>query len=86
MRISVQLRTDEPSGIVERWVRSVYVDVFPHERTVLFSDLMPAGETRTRLPVLANVHGVLFAIDATNTKPGSTGWFEVQEPALGSKH
>src|SRR5262249_13085244 len=39
MRMSVQLRTDDPSSaVVERWQRSVFVDVDDQERTVYFDD------------------------------------------------
>jgi hypothetical protein len=83
MRISVQFRTDDPSGaVVERWQRSVFVDVVDQERTVYFDDLKPVGQTATALPVFANVHTILFTIDATNTKPGSSGRLWIGKVAL----
>jgi hypothetical protein len=72
MRVSVQLRNwakPEP----ERWQRSVYVDTFDQERTVFFDDLTPVGATRTWKPVLEEVRSVIFTIDTTNTKPGTSG-------------
>ena len=72
MRVSVQLRNwakPEP----ERWQRSVYVDTFEQERTVFFNDLTPVGATRTLKPVLEEIRSVIFTIDTTNTKPGTSG-------------
>jgi hypothetical protein len=72
MRVSVQLRNwakPEP----ERWQRSVYVDTFDQERTVFFDDLTPVGATSTWKPALEEVRSVIFTIDTTNTKPGTSG-------------
>jgi hypothetical protein len=72
MRVSVQLRNwakPEP----ERWQRSVYVDTFEQERTVFFDDLTPVGVTRTWKPAPEEIRSVIFTIDTTNTKPGTSG-------------
>src|SRR5262249_4305747 len=50
MRISVQLRTEH-----DRWQRSVYVDTFNRDCTVMFDDLLPAGPTATDKAPLAEV-------------------------------
>ena len=71
MRISVQLRAGEPPG--ERWQRSVYIDAFDQERTVYFDELTPVGVTQTWRPTFSNIHDLLFVIDTTNSKPGSSG-------------
>ena len=80
MRVSVQLRTAGPT--VERWKRSVYVDSVDQEHTVYFDDLTPVGHTRTGRPLLADIHDIMFVIDATNTKPGSSGRFWIRKPAV----
>jgi hypothetical protein len=77
MRVSVQLRTER-----DRWQRSVYVDTFNRERTVLFDDLLPAGTTATDKPPLADVRSLLLVVDTTNTKPGASGRIWITAPLL----
>ncbi len=77
MRISVQLRTER-----DRWQRSVYVEAFNREQTVLFDDLRPAGPTASDKPPLADVRSLLFVVDTTNTKPGASGRIWITGPAL----
>jgi hypothetical protein len=77
MRISVQLRTER-----DRWQRSVYVEAFNREQTVLFDDLRPAGPTASDKPLLADVRSLLFVVDTTNTKPGASGRIWITGPAL----
>jgi hypothetical protein len=74
MRISVQLRDTAN----ERWQRSVYVNQAPQERSIAFDEFLPVGRTATVQPVPANVRGILFVVDGTNTKPGASGriWFK----------
>lgn len=82
MRIAVQLRAPsaEPAG--ERWQRSVYVEPFNQERTVYFDDLTPIGATRTGKPAADEVRSILFVVDTTNTKPGSSGRLWIKAAAL----
>jgi hypothetical protein len=80
MRVSVQLRTGE--GDSDRWARSVYIDPSDQERTVFFNDMMPLGETRTVKPPLGSVRSLLFVIDTTNTKPGTSGRIWIRRAAL----
>jgi len=77
MRVSVQLRTER-----DRWQRSVYVEAFNREQTVLFDDLRPAGPTASDKPPLADVRSLLFVVDTTNTKPGASGRIWITEPVL----
>jgi hypothetical protein len=77
MRISVELRTER-----DRWQRSVYVEAFNREQTVLFDDLRPAGPTASDKPLLADVRSLLFVVDTTNTKPGASGRIWITGPAL----
>ena len=77
MRISVQLRTDR-----SRWARSVYVDSFNQPHTIFFDEFRPVEDsTETAVP-LADVKSVLFVVDTTNTKPGTSGRVWITEPAL----
>ena len=77
MRISVQLRTER-----DRWQRSVYVEAFNREQIVQFDDLRPAGPAATDKPPLADVRSLLFVVDTTNTKPGTSGRIWITEPVL----
>jgi hypothetical protein len=80
MRISVQLRAGQPSG--ERWQRSVYVEAVEQERTVYFDDLTPVGVTGTWRPTFSIIHDLMFVIDTTNAKPGSSGRLWINTAAL----
>ncbi len=84
MRISVQLRAGEDQGPAsrERWKRAIYVDAAIQERTVVFGDLMPVGETHTFAPVLDGIRSILFVVDATNTKMGDSGRVWIGSAAL----
>src|SRR5215467_1279211 len=77
MRVSVQLRTEH-----DRWQRSVYVEAFNREGTVLFDDMLPAGPTATVKPPLTDVRSLLFVVDTTNTKPGTSGLIWITDPVL----
>jgi hypothetical protein len=61
----------------DRWQRSVYIDTERSERTISFDDVRPVGVTNSPLPPLADIHSIVFVVDTTNTKPGSSGrvWF-----------
>ena len=81
MRISLQLRAGEgPVG--ERWQRSVYVDAFDQERVVYFDELTPIGATATWRPNPATIRAILFVVDTTNTRPGSSGRLWISKAAL----
>src|SRR5262249_27225722 len=73
MRVSVQLRGGNGDATGERWQRSVYLDPMDQERVVYFDDLMPVGATHTFKPALADVRSILFVVDTTNAKLGSSG-------------
>ena len=71
MRVSIQLRGGE--GVTDRWERTVFVDRFAEDRTVDFDDLVPVGQTHTLKPPLASIRTILFVIETTHSKPGSSG-------------
>ncbi|HUK34080.1 MAG TPA: hypothetical protein VLV86_09235 [Vicinamibacterales bacterium] len=77
MRISVQVMTEQ-----SRWERSVYVDTFSQAHTVMFHEFRPvAGSGENPIP-LDRVTALLFVIDTTNTKPGTSGQLWIGAPAL----
>jgi hypothetical protein len=80
MRISVQLRMRRERS--ERWQRSVYIEAFKREQTVLFDDLQPMDPTASARPSLADVHALMFVVDTTNSKPGTSGRIWITEPRL----
>ncbi len=80
MRVSVQVRSDEAAP--DRWQRSVYVDRFDQDRTVFLDDMTPVGATRSPKPPLDRIRALLFVVDATNTKPGTSGQMWIRNLAL----
>ena len=82
MRVAVQLRAPGAGGVEERWQRSVYIDAFNQERTVPFDDLTPIGATPAGKPAIELVRSILFVVDTTNTKPGSSGRVWIKAAAL----
>jgi hypothetical protein len=73
MRLSVQLRANGRGAEPQRWQRSIYVEPDDRERTIFFDDMTPVGETRSSAAPLVDVRSVMFVVDTTNTKPGSSG-------------
>jgi len=82
MRVSVQLRGGNGEAAGERWQRSVFLDRVDQEKTVYFDDLMPVGATHTFKPALADIRSILFVVDTTNAKLGSSGRIWIQKAAL----
>jgi hypothetical protein len=77
MRISVQLQTDQA-----RWERSVYVDIFNQPHSVFFDEFRQLeGPTASAIP-LSDVRRILFVVDTTNTKPGTSGRLWISAPSL----
>jgi hypothetical protein len=77
MRISVQMQTEQ-----SRWERSVYVDVFNQAHTIFFDDFRQVEGTPALAPPLGDVRRILFVVDTTNTKPGTSGRVWITAPAL----
>jgi len=72
MRVSVELRAPaipEPS----RWRRSVYLDTAPRRVVVPFEDMRRAARLDGPLPDPSTVDALLFVVETTNTRPGSSG-------------
>lgn len=81
MRISVQFRTRQ-GGALRRWHRSVFLDTFDQEHTVVFKDLLPSAGTNPGKPLLDQISQILFVVDTTNTKPGAAGRFWIRSAAF----
>jgi hypothetical protein len=79
MRVSVQVRTEDAK---ERWQRSIYVDTSDQRRTVVFDDMTPVGATSSPRPRLDRIGSVLFVVETTNAKPGSSGRLWVKAATL----
>jgi hypothetical protein len=82
MRMSVQLRTLDAGRALRRWQRSVYIDTVDRYHTVDFDDLVPSEGSEAATPPLEEVTQILFVVDTTNTKPGSSGRFWLKSAAL----
>jgi len=67
-RISVQLR----AKTYYRWQRSIYVDSTAREQAVRLDDVTPVGVTPPPAPPLDDIIGVMFVVDVTNSKPGTS--------------
>ena len=77
MRISVQLQTEQA-----RWERSVYVDIFNQAHSIPFDDFRQLeGSPASAIP-LGDVRRILFVVDTTNTKPGTSGRLWIAAPML----
>jgi hypothetical protein len=83
MRLSIQARAAADGATDERWQRSVYLDEREREVTVDFSDMTPIGVTRTVTPPLDAVHSIVFVVDLTHAKAGSSGRFWIHSASVG---
>jgi hypothetical protein len=69
MRMSVQIR----DKTADRWQRSIYVDGPRQGHSVLLDDFRAVGITHAVTPRNEDLRTVLFVVDTTNTKPGTSG-------------
>ena len=82
MRVSVQVRGGEGEAAGERWQRSVYLDIFDQERSVFFDDSRRSARPIRRARRSPSIRTILFVVDATNTKPGTSGRIWIKNVAL----
>jgi len=73
MRISVHARVAVSPSADDSWSRSVYVDTSDRAVTVALNDMTAIGVTRTAHPSSSDIHSILFVVEPTNTRPGSSG-------------
>lgn len=78
MRLSVELRVPASDG-GRRWQRSVYLDDSLREIVVPFDEMRPVGPGLAPQPAPGDVRTVLWVVDTTNTRPGSSGRFLLNE-------
>jgi hypothetical protein len=50
---------------------------------VFFDDVTPVGITESKMPRLEDIRALLFVVELTNTKPGSSGNVWIGKVALG---
>ncbi|HEX7138525.1 MAG TPA: hypothetical protein VF219_11785 [Vicinamibacterales bacterium] len=78
MRISVQARISN----ADRWQRSVYAEPLAQERTVRFDDLRPVGSRDARTIPTRDLRSIMFVVDTTNTRTGTSGRIWLSDVAL----
>ncbi len=74
-RLSVQLRYKQGGG--ERWGISVYLDSTPREIVVPLDRMRPLDRQSGPPPDPATASSLLFVVDLTNAKPGTSNRFTV---------
>jgi hypothetical protein len=79
-RLGVQLRIPGPGG--DRWERSVYVDPTRRHYSVDFDDMTPIDVTRSARPAMDAVRDLMFVIDTTHVRAGSSGDLWIEEVVL----
>lgn len=76
MRVSVQLR--DPQGTNgRRWRRSIYLDADSRRYDLAVEDFRPVTEGQPAHPAPGEVDALLFVVEQTNTKPGTSGQFRL---------
>lgn len=73
MRVAVQVRADVPGVEPERWERSAFVTSTESDHVVRLADMTPVGPTHSPRAPLPAIRTLLFVVDTTNTKPGTSG-------------
>jgi hypothetical protein len=81
MRLSVQLRVPG-SGEPPRWRRSVYLDSDSRAFDLPLDDFRPIRGVTPAAPPLADVRTLIFVVDQTNTRPGTSGHFWLRNVEL----
>jgi hypothetical protein len=80
--MSVQLRVSDERQPLHRWQRSVYIDTTERQST-LFLNQFTAVVGSEPHPPLDRVDSVMFVVDTTNTRPGSSGRIWLRAAVLG---
>jgi hypothetical protein len=80
MRLGVQLRVPGRGG--DRWERSVFADRTNRHYVVDFDDMTPIDVTRSARPAMRAVRDLMFVVDTTHAKPGSSGDLWLEEVVL----
>jgi hypothetical protein len=86
MRISVQARATREGGGADRWQRSVYLDEQSREHVVRFSEMRPLDRPASATPVASAVYNLVFVVELTNNRPGSSGRIWIAQAELRSEN
>ena len=79
--LGLSAQTGYRIGRAEGWQRSVYLDEMNRDHTIRFDEVAPLGTGAGR-PDPKRIHDILFVIDTTHAKPGSSGRIWVSSAAL----
>jgi hypothetical protein len=79
LRVNVQF---QPIGRAEGWERSVYLDESSREYSIRFDEATSITGDGTTHPAAGTIHDIMFVIDATHTKPGTSGQIWLKSAAL----
>jgi hypothetical protein len=79
VRIWVQFH---PLGRAEGWRRSVYLDETFREHTIRFDEAKPMTPAGARHPDPKDIHDILFVVETTHAKPGTSSRLWVKSAAL----
>ncbi len=79
MRISVQARAMREGAVPDRWQRSIYLDEETREHSIRFADMRPIDRPASAAP--ASVYSLVFVVELTHHKPGTSGrlWISAAE-------
>ena len=81
MRLSVQLRS-HVEHTQERWYRSVYADQGERRYEVPIDQMTPTAGSRPWRTALPDINALLFVVDATHARPGSSGRVWIRNAAF----
>ena len=79
VRISVQF---QPLGRAEGWQRSVYLDDTNRTYTIRFDEATPIVPSATPHPDPKTTHDILFVVETTHAKPGTSSRLWIRDAAL----
>ena len=80
MRLSVRIRNRAKQA--DQWAQSIYVTPTEADYTVFLDRMTPVADTRAPQPAPSGIQDVIFVVETTHAKPGSSGSFSVADPAL----
>jgi hypothetical protein len=88
-RLSFCARADRPIRVLvgirdtqdAQWFRSAFIDDTPREVSIGFTDML-AENALTHAPTAPRIKNVLFVIETTHTKAGSSGWLWLKDLEL----
>ncbi len=82
MRLSVQMRTVGGESLQGRWLRSVFVDTTDRRHAVVFNEMRAVEPPGAGPAPLDAVSSLMFVADTTNSRPGDSGRFWLNDVRL----